>query len=78
MEVWYTKIIIIIIIIIIISPWPWSASEQYRPSDRHLLAKLMLSFVDRGFLVVTTEDPYGRNLDCYFFFQVPLQLYSRA
>jgi hypothetical protein len=29
-------------------PWPESASELYRPGDRHLSAKLVPTFADRG------------------------------
>jgi hypothetical protein len=44
--------------------WPECASELYRPSDRHLSAKLMPTFVAEG---------------CrYFFFQVAPKLYSRG
>jgi hypothetical protein len=44
-------------------PWPESASELYRPSDRHLSAKLVPTFADRGCHVVSVTDPYGRNLE---------------
>jgi hypothetical protein len=50
------------------TPWPESASELYRPSDRHLSAKLVPAFVDRGCHVVSMTDPYGcvlRFLDRY-------------
>jgi hypothetical protein len=30
------------------TPWSESASEQYRPSDRRLSAKLVPTFADRG------------------------------
>jgi hypothetical protein len=30
------------------TPWPESASEQHRPSDRRLSAKLVQTFADRG------------------------------
>jgi hypothetical protein len=30
------------------TPWPESASELYRPSDRRLSAKLVLTIADRG------------------------------
>jgi hypothetical protein len=43
--------------------WPESASEQYRPSDRCLSAKLMPTFSDRESYVVSMTDPYGRILD---------------
>jgi hypothetical protein len=63
--------------------WPESASELYRPSDRRLLAKLVLTFADRGCHVVSVMDPYDRILGFldrsnYFFFQVVPQLYSRG
>jgi hypothetical protein len=44
------------------TPWPESASELYRPSDRRLSAKLVLTFEDRGCHVVSVMNPYGRNL----------------
>jgi hypothetical protein len=61
------------------APWPESASEVYRPSDLRLLAKLVPTFADTGFHVVSVTDPYGRILrfldrTCYFFFQVAPQL----
>jgi hypothetical protein len=37
-------------------------SELYRPSDRHLLAKLVSTFTDRGCHVVSVTAPYGRIL----------------
>jgi hypothetical protein len=57
------------------NPWSESASELYRPSDRHLSEKLVPTFEDRGCHVVSVSDPYGRNLGIlhrsrYFFFQV--------
>jgi hypothetical protein len=42
--------------------WPESASELYRPSDRHLSAKLLPTFADRWCHVVSVTDPYDRNL----------------
>jgi hypothetical protein len=44
------------------SPWPESASELYQPSDRHLSAKLVQTFADRGCHVVSVTDPYGQIL----------------
>jgi hypothetical protein len=44
------------------TPWPESTSELYRPSDRRLSAKLVSTFADRGCLVVSATDPYGRIL----------------
>jgi hypothetical protein len=65
------------------TPRPESASELYRPSDRRLSAKLMLSFADRGCHVVSVTGPYGRILGFldrsrYFSFQAAPQLYSRG
>jgi hypothetical protein len=45
------------------TPWPDSASEVYRPSDRRLSVKLVPTFADGGFRVVSTADHYGRNLE---------------
>jgi hypothetical protein len=66
---------------ILFTPWSESASELYRPRDRHLSAKLVPSFADRGCHVVRVTDPYGRNLgfldwSLNFFYQVAPQLYS--
>jgi hypothetical protein len=36
-----------------------SASELYRPSDRRLSEKLLPTFADRGYRVVSTTDPHG-------------------
>jgi hypothetical protein len=44
------------------TPWSESASELYRPSDRHLSAKGLPTFADRGCHVVSVTDPYGRIL----------------
>jgi hypothetical protein len=65
------------------TPCPESASELYRQSDLCLSAKLVPTFTDRGYHVVSVADPYGRILDFldrsrYFFFQVAPQLYSRG
>jgi hypothetical protein len=38
-------------------------SKLYRPSDRHLLTKLVPTFVDSVCHVVSVTDPYGRILD---------------
>jgi hypothetical protein len=59
---------------------PESASELYRPSDRRLSVKLVPTFVDGGFHVVSVTDPYGSVLGFldrrrYFFFQVSPKLY---
>jgi hypothetical protein len=65
------------------SPWPQSASELHRRSDSRLSEKLVPTFPNRRCRVVSATDPYGRirgflDLSRYFFFQVPLQLYSRG
>jgi hypothetical protein len=44
------------------TPWPESVSELYRPSDRHLSAKLVPTFADRGCHVVSVTNLYGRIL----------------
>jgi hypothetical protein len=44
------------------TPWSESESELCRPSGRHLSAKLVLTFADRGCHVVSMADPYGRIL----------------
>jgi hypothetical protein len=63
--------------------WYESASELYRPSDRRLSEKLVPTFADRGFDVVSVTDPHGSNLGFqnrsgYFFCQAAPQLYSRG
>jgi hypothetical protein len=63
------------------TPWPESASELYRPTDCHLLTKLVPIFADIGCHVVSVTGPYGRILGFldwrrYFFFQAAHQLYS--
>jgi hypothetical protein len=42
--------------------WPESASGLYWQRDRHLSAKLVPTFVDRGCHVVSVTDPYSRIL----------------
>jgi hypothetical protein len=44
------------------TPWSESASELYRPRDRHLSAKLVSTFAGCGCYVVSVTDPYGRIL----------------
>jgi hypothetical protein len=44
------------------TPWSQSTSELYNPSDRRLSAKLVPTFVDRGWHVASVTDPYGRIL----------------
>jgi hypothetical protein len=44
-------------------PWPESASDLYRPSDRHLSVKLVPTFADRVCGVVSATDPRGRILE---------------
>jgi hypothetical protein len=41
-----------------LTPWRESASALYRPSDRHLSAKLVPSFADRECHGVSVTDPY--------------------
>jgi hypothetical protein len=58
-----------------------SASELYRPSDRHLSARLVPTSADRGCHVVSVTDPYARivgflDRSRYCFFQEAPQLYS--
>jgi hypothetical protein len=65
-----------------LTPWFESVSELYRPSDCRLSAKLVQTFADRRFDVISVTDTYGRILGfldwiCYFSFQVVPQLYSR-
>jgi hypothetical protein len=59
-----------------------TASELYRQSDRHLSAKLVPTFADRGCHVVSMTDSYGRFLGfqegAAIFFQVAPQLSSRG
>jgi hypothetical protein len=40
----------------------WRASELCRPSDSCLSAKLVQTFADIGYHVVSVTDPYGRNI----------------
>jgi hypothetical protein len=42
--------------------WAESASKLYRLSNRCLSAKLVPTFADRGYHVVSVTDPYSRNL----------------
>jgi hypothetical protein len=55
--------------------WPQSASKLYRPSDRRLLVKLVLTFfANRGCHVVNVTNPYGSifsflDRSRYYFFQ---------
>jgi hypothetical protein len=44
------------------TPWFESASKLYLPSDRRLSAKWSPTFAERGCLVVSVTDPYGRIL----------------
>jgi hypothetical protein len=60
-----------------------SSRTSYQPSDRHLSAKLMPTFADRGCHVVSVTEPYVHILGFldrsrYFFFQVAPHLYSRG
>jgi hypothetical protein len=63
--------------------WPESVSKLFRPSDRCLWAKLVPTFADRGYHVVSVTNPDGCILGFldrsrYFFFQVAPQLYPRG
>jgi hypothetical protein len=65
------------------TPWYEPASKLHRPSDRCLSAKLVPTFADRGYHVVSMTDPNYLILGFldrsrYFFFQVAPQLYSRG
>jgi hypothetical protein len=42
------------------TPWLQPASELYRASDRHLLAKLVPTLAERGCRVVSATNPHGR------------------
>jgi hypothetical protein len=58
-------------------------AKLYRPSNRRLSAKLVLTFAHRKRFVVRTTDPCGRILGFldrirYFFFQVAPQLYLQG
>jgi hypothetical protein len=44
------------------TPWPESASELYQLSDCRLSAKLVPTFADRGYHVVSVTSPYGHIL----------------
>jgi hypothetical protein len=44
------------------TPWPESAIELYRPIDRRSWAKLVPTFENRKYHVVSVTDPYGRIL----------------
>jgi hypothetical protein len=60
-----------------------SVSELYQPSGRRLSAKLVPTFADRGWHVVSVTDPYDRILGFldrgrYVFLHVTPQLYSRG
>jgi hypothetical protein len=62
---------------------PQIPSELYRPSNRRLSAKLVPTFADRGYRVVSATDTHGRILGFLdrsdnYFFQVAPQLYSRG
>jgi hypothetical protein len=63
------------------TPWPEPASELYRPSARRLSSKLVPTFADRGWNVVSVTDPCilgFLNRNRYFFFQITTQFYSRG
>jgi hypothetical protein len=44
------------------NPWPEPVSKLYRPSDCHLMAKLVPTFADRRCRMVSVTDPYSRIL----------------
>jgi hypothetical protein len=57
--------------------------ELYRPNDLRLSANIVSTFADRGYLVVSVTDAYGRILGFldrsrYFFFRAAPQLYPRS
>jgi hypothetical protein len=57
--------------------------KLYRSSNRRIPSKLMPTFADRGYRVVSAADPHGRILSLLdrsrnCFFQVDPQLYSRG
>jgi hypothetical protein len=65
------------------SLWPEPANKLCRPSNRHLSAKLVPTFEDRGCHMVSVTVPYSRILGFldrsrYIFFQVAPQLYSQG
>jgi hypothetical protein len=65
------------------TPLSQSSSELYRQREHRLSAKLVPTFEDKGYHVVSVTHPYGRILgfldrSCYFVFQVAPQLYSRG
>jgi hypothetical protein len=43
--------------------WPQSGSQLYQPSGSSLSAKLVPTFADRKFGVVSATDPCGRTLE---------------
>jgi hypothetical protein len=47
------------------TPWSESASELYRQSECRLLAKLVPTFADRGFRVVSETHPTAAFLAFY-------------
>jgi CBS-domain-containing membrane protein len=57
--------------------------NYFRQSDRRLSPKLMPTFANGRFHVISVTDPYGRILGFldrsdYFFFQIAPQLYTRG
>jgi hypothetical protein len=60
-----------------------SPQALYRPSDRHMSAKLVPTFAVRDCRVVSAKHPHGSvlgflYLSRYYFFQVAPQWYSRG
>jgi hypothetical protein len=63
--------------------WLESTSKLYRLNNRHLSAKLMPTFADREWHVVSVMDPYSHifgflDQSRYYFYQVAPQLYSQS
>jgi hypothetical protein len=61
----------------------WIRKRTIPPSDRRLSAKLVSTFANKGWHVVSVTDPFGRVLGFldrsrYFFFQAAPRLYSRG
>jgi hypothetical protein len=48
--------IVVVFFLLFKTPWPESASELYRPSDRHLSANLVPTFADRWCHVVSATN----------------------
>jgi hypothetical protein len=57
-----TTIAVVKLRVWIITLWLWSASELHRLSDRHLSAKLVSTFADRGIGTTNLPGPRGPRL----------------